>query len=615
MASKRATGPLLAALREHMRSKKHFQEVIHAYIIPTGDAHQSEYVAECDKRREYISGFSGSAGTAVVTLNKALLWTDGRYHLQASQQLDENWTLMKDGLPDVLKMEEWLSKELPGESCVGIDPFLMMAEQYKRIEELLSCSNKKLVSVATNLVDLVWEAEGTRPPQPSAPVFVHPLKYAGKSWSSKVTNIRKKMKEKECKGLVATALDEVAWLLNLRGRDVEYNPVFFSYVLITMDTVRLFINQEKLSDDVRRHLLGGEDGQVVSVYGYEDIMDHVKQLVVEETEGKIWISKSCSQALVGLVPKLVGEMCPIQMMKAVKNSVEIEGMRQAHVRDAVALCQYFAWLEREVPKGKLTEVSAADQLEAFRREAPECVDLSFPTISSSGPNGAVIHYRPTPGADRSLSVDEMYLCDSGAQYWDGTTDVTRTMHFGTPTQFQKECFTRVLKGVIRLATAVFPTKIDGHRLESFARASLWEAGLDYLHGTGHGVGAFLNVHEGPCGINSRPSKGPLEAGMFLSDEPGFYEDGSFGIRTENIIQIVEASTPYRFKNKQFLTTDTITLCPIQQKMIVPELLTAQEVAWLNDYHTKCFEVVGPLLKERGKLEAYKWLQEQTALIG
>ncbi|XP_064599693.1 xaa-Pro aminopeptidase 1-like [Liolophura sinensis] len=615
MAAK--TTNLLMKLRSLMKNHSYVSEPLHAYIIPTGDAHQSEYVAPCDCRREFITGFTGSAGTAIVTEKAAALWTDGRYYLQAEKQMDENWKLMKDGLPDTPSQGDWLIKVLPEGGRVGVDPFLLSTETWKPLSKQLRLAGHSLVPVGQNLVDLVWI---DRPPPPNNNLIVLSDKYTGKSWQNKVKAVRDKMKEKKAEYLIVTALDEIAWLFNLRGSDIEYNPVFFSYAVVTMTSVNLFIDEVKLDKQVMNHLqLNGSRGTTgdditITVHPYGDIRKFVESFQ-DEGNGKTWISTKSSFTLADLIPKekRVTLPCPISLMKAVKNRVEIDGMKQAHIKDAVTLCEYFSWLEKMVPKGNVTEVSAANKLEAIKRGQEDFVSLSFSTISSVGSNGAVIHYKPTEETDRTLSTEEIYLCDSGAQYKDGTTDVTRTMHFGTPSGFEKEAFTRVAKGHINLCSAIFPCGVKGHMLDTLARTALWDVGLDYMHGTGHGVGAFLNVHEGPCGISPRVSLADvsLQEGMILSDEPGYYEDGQFGVRIENLMLVVKAKTEHNFKNKGFLTFEPITLVPLQTKMLAPSLLTEKEINWLNEYHDKCRDMIGPVLLEQGKKEAYDWLMRET----
>ncbi|XP_032229694.1 xaa-Pro aminopeptidase 1 isoform X1 [Nematostella vectensis] len=615
----RPTGHLLQQLRALMKNKNYVSEAIQAYIIPSCDAHQSEYLASCDLRRGFISGFDGSAGTAIVTDHKAALWTDGRYFLHAERQLDANWMLMRDGLPDTPKQEEWLIQELPIGSRVGVDPFLMPLVQWKKMSTTLRSAGLTLVHTETNLVDIVWEKHD-RPCPPSDGVMPLGLSYTGKSWQDKVKELRTTLKKKKATAFVLTALDDVAWMFNLRGSDIEFNPVFFAYAIVTLDNVFLFIDQNKIDSSVRKHLeLDNSDSNEtrITLKEYNEIQDALREEVAKGS--RIWISSNSSMALTSLVPEtcMLDESSPVALSKALKNEVELEGLRQSHIRDAVALCEFFAWLEQEVPKAELTEILAADKLEELRREQDDFVSLSFATISSSGSNGAIIHYRPTEETTRMISKNDLYLCDSGAQYKDGTTDVTRTVHFGKPTRYEQECFTRVFKGHVSLAMTVFPNKTTGHRLEVLARKALWDVGLDYLHGTGHGVGCFLNVHEGPQGINlrARPDEAPLEAGMTTSIEPGYYEDGNFGIRIENVYIIKPVELQYNFKNKGWLGFEHCTLFPIQTKMLIPSMLSQEEVDWLNSYHELCAEKVGAALREQGRHEALSWLLKETRPLG
>ncbi|XP_022096569.1 xaa-Pro aminopeptidase 1-like isoform X2 [Acanthaster planci] len=616
MTAKNTTA-LLQKLRSLMKAKQYIgAEPIQAYIIPSGDAHQSEYLAACDCRRAFISGFTGSFGTAIVTNDIAALWTDGRYFLQAAQQMDSNWTLMKHGLKTTPTQEDWLVKNLPKGARVGVDPFLFAHDQWKKFSVTLSQEGLSLVPTVVNLVDLVWGDE--RPSPPFDQVTVLETKYAGVTWPEKIKRMQEAMTTKDAQYLVLTALDEIAWLFNLRGSDIQYNPVFFAYAVVSVDTVYLFIDEQKLTKDVRDHLM--HNGLKVDIQEYDAIQQFLADLYQEGSgTGKTWISPKSSNALVSCIPKsqCVLQGTPVLTSKAVKNEVEIRGMKNAHIRDAVALCEYFQWLEKEVPKGHLTEISASDQLEQLRRQQEDYISLSFATISSIGAHGAIIHYQASPETDAPLSTQEIYLCDSGGQFKDGTTDVTRAMHLGTPTPYQKECFTRVLKGVISVATAVFPCGTTGSMIDSFARRSLWEAGLDYLHGTGHGVGAFLNVHEGPQQISCKVTAfdAALEAGVFMSDEPGYYEDGEFGIRIENIVLIKPVETKYNFRNTGFLTFETVTLVPIQTKMIEPSLLSEAEISWLNDYHAKCRDIVGAELERQGRLDALAWLHRETQPLG
>uniref|UniRef100_A0A8B9DLU3 Xaa-Pro aminopeptidase 1 n=1 Tax=Anser cygnoides TaxID=8845 RepID=A0A8B9DLU3_ANSCY len=598
--SPKITTELLKQLRQVMKSPKYVQEPVQAYIVPSGDAHQSEYIAPCDCRRAFISGFDGSAGTAIVTEQHAAMWTDGRYFLQAANQMDNNWTLMKMGLKDTPTQEDWLVSVLPEGSKVGVDPFIIPADQWKRMSKVLRSAGHDLVPIKENLIDTIWT---DCPQRPCKPLITLDLSYTGVSWRDKIVALRSKMAERKVLWFVVTALDEVAWLFNLRGSDVEYNPVFFAYAVIGMNTIRLFIDGDRMTDPaVREHLQLDstlEPEFKIQVMPYGSILTELQAVGASlSPKEKVWLSDKASYALTEAIPKAYQYLTPytpICIAKAVKNTSETEGMRRAHV-----------------PKGTVTEIIAADKAEEFRSQQKDFVELSFATISSTGPNGAIIHYKPVPETNRTLSVNEIYLLDSGAQYKDGTTDVTRTMHFGTPSAYEKECFTYVLKGHIAVSAAIFPNGTKGHLLDSFARSALWDCGLDYLHGTGHGVGSFLNVHEGPCGISYKTfADEPLEAGMIVSDEPGYYEDGSFGIRIENVVLVIPAETKYNFKNRGSLTFEPLTLVPIQTKMIDVSLLTQKELNWVNDYHQKCREVIGAELERQGRLEALQWLIRET----
>ncbi|TPX58919.1 hypothetical protein SpCBS45565_g07872 [Spizellomyces sp. 'palustris'] len=585
---------------------------LHAYIVPSEDAHQSEYLADRDARRAFVSGFTGSAGLAVITLEQAALWTDGRYFLQASQQLDANWTLMKSGLPDVPSKEEWLVKVLPKESKVGVDPKLFTVGAARQLAEALTKEGHSLVSIHENLVDKVWGA--AQPSMPPHKVVVHPIAYSGKSSEVKIAALREQIEKKKTYGFIVTALDEIAWLFNLRGSDIAYNPVFFAYALVTRDEVLLYVDENKLTNEVKEHL-----GSTVKIRPYEAVFQDVKQFGAQKQGEKLWIDSRCSLALqdaLGGSQYVSESRSPVMTAKAIKNEAELEGFRQSHIRDAAALCEYFAWLEKELVENKaaLSEVEAADKLESLRRKQKDFVGLSFDTISSTGPNGAIIHYKPERETCATIQVDQLYLCDSGAQYKDGTTDVTRTVHFGTPTAEEKDAFTRVLKGHIQIDMAVFPRGTTGYLLDVLARVPLWKAGLDFRHGTGHGVGSFLNVHEGPHGIGTRIAYNDvqLEAGMTVTNEPGYYKDGSFGIRIENVLLIRDVKTPHNFGDRGYLGFEHVTLVPIQTNLVDIGLLTPEERDWLNAYHSRCWDRVHPLLQEGS--DGWNWLKRHTQKI-
>uniref|UniRef100_A0A673G9K0 Xaa-Pro aminopeptidase 1-like n=1 Tax=Sinocyclocheilus rhinocerous TaxID=307959 RepID=A0A673G9K0_9TELE len=594
--SPKITVELLRQLRQAMKNSKYITEPIQAYIVPSGDAHQSEYIAPCDCRREFICGFNGSAGTAIVTEQHAALWTDGRYFLQASQQMDNNWTLMKMGLKETPSQEDWLISVLPENSKVGVDPWIIAADQWKNMSKALSNAGHSLVAVQDNLIDAIWE---DRPPRPSTKLIALRLKYAGLTWQDKVTALRGKMAERKVSWFVVTALDEIAWLFNLRGSDIEYNPVFFAYAIIGISNIKLFV-----------------DKLTIQCFPYESVYTELRAVCAAlAPKEKMWICDKASCALTQVIPKAHRSAIPytpLCLAKAIKNPTEIQGMKMAHIKDAVALCELFAWLEKEVSLYTVCFIHWKDIQESFLIQQKDFVGLSFPTISSVGPNGAIIHYRPLPETNRTLSLNEVYLIDSGAQYLDGTTvfffKIKLSSNF-------TECFTYVLKGHIAVSAAVFPNGTKGHLLDSFARASLWDSGLDYLHGTGHGVGCFLNVHEGPCGISYKTfADEPLEAGMIVSDEPGYYEDGSFGIRLENVVLVIPAKTKYNYRNRGSLTFEPLTLVPIQLKMINTDLLTQKERDWVNDYHRKCRETVGAELERQGRKVALDWLIRETLPI-
>ncbi|KAL1873974.1 hypothetical protein VTK73DRAFT_675 [Phialemonium thermophilum] len=603
----------LSELRARMREHN-----VHVYIVPSEDSHASEYIAACDARREFISGFTGSAGTAVVTLDKAALATDGRYFNQAAKQLDDNWLLLKTGLQDVPTWEEWTAEESSGGKTVGVDPTLISSSTAEKLDEKIKKSGGAgLVAVAENLVDLVWGK--ARPARPSERVFLLSEKYAGKSTKAKLGDLRKELEKKKSAGFVVSLLDEIAWLFNLRGNDIPYNPVFFSYALVTMDAATLYVDAAKLAEDAQTYLAANN----VAVKPYHSLFDDAKALAAtahangeQATRTKYSISSKTSWALKLALggSDLVDEVrSPIGDAKAVKNETELEGMRQCHIRDGAALIEFFAWLENQLVEKKATldEVEAADKLEELRKKQKNFAGLSFDTISSTGPNAAVIHYKPERGSCSVIDPNAVYLCDSGAQYFDGTTDTTRTLHFGTPTAAEKTAYTLVLKGNIALDMTVFPKGTTGFALDCLSRQFLWKHGLDYRHGTGHGVGSYLNVHEGPIGIGTRKqyTEVPLAAGNVTSIEPGFYEDGSFGIRIENMALIREVKTEHSFGDKPYLGFEHVTMVPYCRNLIDTTLLTEEEKKWLNDHHAEIFEKTRDYFKDDALTLA--WLRRET----
>ncbi|KAI9483859.1 MAG: peptidase M24, structural domain-containing protein [Benjaminiella poitrasii] len=598
-----ATSDRLASLRLEMKAHD-----VNVFLVPSEDAHQSEYIADCDKRRHWISGFTGSAGFAVVTETEAALFTDGRYFLQASQQLDSNWTLMKQGLPDVPTWQEYLVKNIPAGSRIGLDPTLINAVDAHQLKLQLEPLGSQLVPINENLVDLAWGKD--RPEAPKNKVFVQPIEYTGKSVNDKLEEVRGHIRDKNAYGVIVSALDEIAWLFNLRGSDIECNPVFFSYAVINETEATLFVDLDKVTDAVKSHL-----GSSVTLKPYSEFFTALKELNLNEK--KLLVNNKTSLAVEVAVgeTKVLEERSFITDRKAIKTKEELEGMRACHLRDGAALVRYLSWLEGKLLSGvKLSEVEGADRLEQFRAEQERYVGLSFATISSTGSNGAIIHYKPEKETCKIIDPAQIYLCDSGGQYLDGTTDVTRTFHFGTPTDYEKRCFTRVLQGHIAIDVAVFPKGTTGYLLDPFARQPLWKDGLNFLHGTGHGVGSFLNVHEGPHGIGIRPhfNDTPLAAGMTVTDEPGYYEDGKFGIRIENVVLVKDVETPNNFGGRGYLGFEHVTIAPLGLNLIDVNLLTSSERKWVNDYHQECWDKLSPLLAHDAT--AAVWLKKETQPI-
>ncbi|KAL2412749.1 putative Xaa-Pro aminopeptidase P [Exophiala dermatitidis] len=609
----------LAQLRDLMRQHK-----LDVYIVPSEDSHQSEYIAPCDARRAYISGFTGSAGTAVITLEKAALATDGRYFNQASKQLDSNWLLLKQGMEDVPTWQEWTTEQAEGGKTVGVDPTVITASDARKLKETLKKkSQATLVGVSENLVDKIW---ANRPPRPAEKVIVLSEKYAGKSFKDKLEDLRKDLKKKKAAGMVVSMLDEVAWLFNLRGSDIPYNPVFFSYASVTPKSATLYVDSAKIGQEVKDYLHG-----LVDIKPYDSLFSDLAQIAEMaaseyETDAtskshapKLLLSNKSSWALslgLGGEDKVEESRSPIADAKAIKNATELEGMRQCHIRDGAALIEYFAWLENELINNNawIDEVEAADKLEEIRSKGEHFVGLSFDTISATGPNAAVIHYSPERGNCAVIDSKAVYLCDSGAQYLDGTTDTTRTLHFGEPTEMERKAYTLVLKGVIGLDRAVFPKGTTGFAIDAFARQHLWREGLDYRHGTGHGVGSFLNVHEGPIGIGTRAaySEVSLSIGNVVSDEPGYYEDGNFGIRIENVIMAREAQTNHKFGDKPWIGFEHVTMVPMCRKLIDPSLLDPEEKDWLNVYHKEVWNKTSRFFTNDERTT--KWLKRETAPV-
>lgn len=587
----------LARLRELMK-----REHLSAFIFPSTDAHQSEYVADHWRGREWISGFNGSAGTAVVTMKSAALWTDSRYFLAAEEQLeDTEYQLMRLKMEGTPTIAEWLGKELQDVQSpeVGLDG---MVNSYNYVKDL-SYSLRKLggITLRTNLdpLEQIWE---NRPSLPANPVEIQPLEYAGETLASKVVRIRKSLRELHADGMLVSALDDIAWTLNLRGTDVHCNPVFVSYLLIESDKVSLFVDDNKLSPEVKQYL---QDNQV-SLYKYnkvekclESYSEYNILLDGDETSYYLWKTVKCQE--------IVAAASPIPAMKAVKNEAEIEGYRSAMLKDGVAMVKFLKWLKPAVEAGGQTEISIDEKLTSLRAEQKLFRDISFDTIAGYAQHGAIVHYEATPETDVVLKPEGLILIDSGAQYQDGTTDITRTIALGPVSQEMKHIYTLVLKAHIQLELVKFPDGASGTQLDAVGRECMWREGYNFLHGTGHGVGSYLCVHEGPHQIRMEWMPTPLRAGMTLTDEPGLYLAGKFGVRIENTVLISDyMSTEFG----KFLQIEPLTLCPIDTTPIDVDMLLPEEIDWLNAYHHSVYEKLSPFLDEEEKI----WLENATKPI-
>ena len=588
----------IAALREAMKQHK-----IDAYIIPTSDPHMSEYPADCWKYREWISGFTGSAGTVIITADKAGLWTDSRYFLQASTQLEGTGIeLFKMMLPETPTIPEFLTHELKEGQTVGLNGETYSLADARSLEKALAEKEIKLNTNAS-LIDPIWKE---RPAIPEAPMFEMPIELSGKSTEDKLLDINKMLHKAGADCTILSALDEVAWTFNIRGTDVAYNPVVISYAFVSEKESVLFVNPKKIPAEIAEHLK--KEGVTLADYG---MLATFLSRLPEQT--RVFIdSKRTNVAIYNALPKssiLIEGISPANHLKSIKNEAEIKGFRNAVLKDGIAMTKFYFWLEKMLKAGeKVTELSAAAKLTALRSEQPQYVMDSFASISSYGPHGAVVHYSPTPETDTELKTDSLYLLDSGAQYLDGTTDITRTIALcDEPSEQMKKDFTRALKGTIGIAKCKFPAGIRGCLIDAFARKALWDAGINYLHGTCHGIGHCLNVHEGPQSIRMEENPVILEPGMVMSDEPAMYRPGEYGIRTENMILIRKDSETEFGK---FLGFETLTLCYIDTKLVIPSMLSVREHAWLNKYHQMVYDLVSPHLNEEEKA----WLKEKTAEI-
>ena len=587
----------LASLREVMK-----REHLAAFIFPSTDAHQSEYVADHWLGRAWISGFNGSAGTAVVTMTSAALWTDSRYFLAAEEQLHgTEFQLMKLRIPGTPSIAEWLRKELADVASpeVGLDGWV---NSYAATSSLISDLRKAGgITVRTNLDPLaeIWK---DRPSIPENPVEIQPLEYAGEDATSKIQRIRKALRTYHADGILVSALDDIAWTLNLRGTDVHCNPVFVSYLLIASDKVSLFVDEAKVSAEVRAYL----EAHGVSLYNYNKVEDGLKEyseynilLDANETSYYLWKTVRCQE--------IVSHTSPIPAMKALKCEAEIAGYRRAMLRDGVAMVKFLKWLVPAVEAGGQTEMSIDRKLTSLRAEQEQFRDISFDTIAGYQAHGAIVHYEASPETDAPLKPEGFLLLDSGAQYQNGTTDITRTIALGPVTEEMKHIYTLVLKGHIQLELAKFPDGASGTQLDALARECMWREGLNFLHGTGHGVGSYLNVHEGPHQVRMEYMPAPLRAGMTVTDEPGLYLAGKFGVRIENTLLVKDYMETEFGK---FLQMESLTLCPIDTAPIDVDMLLPEELNWLNSYHAEVYAKLAPYLDEEEQI----WLKNATKPI-
>ena len=585
----------IVALRAHIA-----KENIQAFIIPSTDPHLSEYVAPHWQSREWISGFTGSAGTVVVTAKEAGLWTDSRYFLQADRQIEGTGiALYKEMLPETPSIPAFLSLLLQKGDTVGIDGKMFSADEVQHLQRELRQSGIYVKSIADPM-QLLWS---DRPAMPLAPAFVYDTKYAGKSFTEKLSAVRKKMKAAGAESLLLSALDEIAWLLNIRGSDVHCNPVVVSYLLIERYEIHCFIQPQKVTAELASYFKANG----ISIHGYKEIEyylsnTHAESILVNPVKTNYAIYSAICPTC-----RIINGTSPIALLKAVRNEQEISGIHAAMQRDGIALVRFLKWLEEAVPAGRETEISVDRKLHEFRAAQPLYMGESFDTIAGYKEHGAIVHYEATPETDVALKPEGFLLLDSGAQYLDGTTDITRTIALGNLTEEEKLDYTLILKGHIALAMAVFPEGTRGAQLDVLARMPIWQQHMNYLHGTGHGVGHFLNVHEGPQSIRMNENPIPLQPGMITSNEPGVYKAGSHGIRTENLVLTVPAGEGM-FGN--YLKFETITLCPICRKGIIKELLTAEEIKWLNKYHQTVYEKLAPDLNNNER----EWLKEACKAI-
>jgi Xaa-Pro aminopeptidase len=589
-----ATGSRVAALRAELARRN-----LTGFILPRADRHQNEYVPPSEERLAWLTGFTGSAGCAIILPDRAVLFVDGRYTLQARSQVDGAIFALEHLVET--PPAKWLEANLQPGARIGYDPWLHTVEGAERLARACAAAGAELVAIEPNPVDLLWT---DRPAAPQRPIALHDVRFAGEPAAKKIERIAAEIAKARVDALVISDPQAVAWTFNIRGSDVAHTPIPLAFAVVPKTgRPSLYVGAARLSN-TGRHALA----EIADIREPEQFVPDLKALGGARRTVRL-DQATGADALARIVISAGGKISrgpdPIAQMKAVKNATEIAGARAAHLRDGAAVTRFLAWFDREAPRGTLTEIDAVAVLESFRRETGLLKDISFPTIAGSGPNGAIVHYRVTRASNRRIAPGDLFLIDSGGQYEDGTTDITRTVIVGQPTAEMRTRFTLVLKGHIAIARAVFPDGTAGAQLDSFARAPLWAAGLDFDHGTGHGVGSYLSVHEGPARI-SKLGTVPLRRGMILSNEPGYYKPGAYGIRIENLVLVIEAPTPAGGE-KPLNAFETLTLAPIDRRLIDPTLLDADELAWLKRYHARVAEALAPLLDEPTRA----WLDQAT----
>lgn len=590
--------PRLAALRAELAQRGY-----QGFLVPRADEHQGEYVPKRAERLAWLTAFTGSAGVAIVLMEMAAVFVDGRYTLQVKNQTDTNLFETLDVIND--GPANWIEANLPKGAKLGYDPWLHTQGSVERLRAAVERAGGTLAPIVPNPIDAVWPDQ---PEPPRARAVPHPLPLAGETSQSKRARLAEDLKKRGADAAVLTLPDSVCWLLNIRGSDVPHTPFVLAFAILNADaSVDLFIDPKKGSSELSQHL--GNEARVHAPDAFAPALDRFKgkSVLADPMWGAAFIFQRLEQA----GAHILRGADPCQLPKACKNEVELEGARRAHVRDGQALSRFLAWFAREAPKGGLTEIETVERLEAFRAATGALKDVSFDSISGAGPHGAIVHYRVTKKTNRKIETGQLFLIDSGAQYEDGTTDVTRTIAVGDPSSEMRDRFTRVLKGHIQLALARFPEGTTGAQLDAFARRPLWDAGLDYGHGTGHGVGSYLSVHEGPQSISSRGTMQALKPGMICSNEPGYYKTGAYGIRIENLV-VVRELAPVPGSERAMLGFETITMAPIDLVCVEPTMLTSDERAWLNAYHAQVRAAVAPALAD--DTEASAWLVQATRAI-